>query len=418
MPDVSRFDVVVVGAGPAGLHAAFAASRRTSSIAVLDQSPMPGGQIWRRDVAAGYPRDKQWLVDAVMSRATFIGGANVIDASSANGRHRLLVEQSGRSFTVETGTLILATGARELFLPFPGWTLPGVVGAGGLQALMKSGLDVRGKRIVVAGTGPLLVAVAATAVKKGADVVAVLEQASLEAMMRFGLQLAIRPFTTFEALGHLQHLGGGTLRLGTWVTSASGTGRVERITMSDGGASSHVDCDLLAVGYGLIPNTELARRLGCEVGARGIVVDGARCTSVEGIFAAGECIGVAGVDQAIQDGSLAAIMATNTSLLDSQRRRRRRRTWGAILDRTFALRPEVLALAKPDTVVCRCEDVRLRDLDSLGSARQAKLYTRAGMGPCQGRVCGAALQAMCNWPADSVRPPLQPAAISSLLGAS
>src|SRR6476469_793099 len=167
MADASRFDVVVVGAGPAGLTAAFSAARRTSSVAIVDQAEHVGGQIWRRDVIDGHPRNRRWLVDAVGERATFIGGATVVDATTTGGRHELLLEKAGRSFRVQTGTLILATGARELFLPFHGWTLPGVVGVGGLQALMKSGLDVRGKRIVISGTGPLLVAVAAAAVKRG-----------------------------------------------------------------------------------------------------------------------------------------------------------------------------------------------------------------------------------------------------------
>jgi NADPH-dependent 2,4-dienoyl-CoA reductase/sulfur reductase-like enzyme len=413
MPDVSRFDIAIVGAGPAGIRAARAAAGATSSIVVIDQSPAPGGQIWRRDIS-----DPATHVDWLPESTTFLGSATVVDGVTAGGRHRLLVEQHGRSFTIETATLILATGARELFLPFPGWTLPGVVGVGGLQALMKSGLDVRGKRIVIAGSGPLLLPVASTAVARGADVAAVIEQVPLGSMARFSLQLLTHPVIGFSALHYLQSLGGGVLQYGRWVAAADGNSRVRSVAVG-GDHSSRIDCDLLATGYGLVPNTELAKRLGCDVQGGAIVVDAQQRTSIEGVFAAGECTGVGGVSSASTEGTIAggvAVGRASIGIVNLLRSRARR--WGQILDHTFAPRPEVLALARPDTIVCRCEDVRLGDLDPSWSPRQAKLYARAGMGACQGRVCGAALQRMFGWTADSVRPPLQPTPVSSLLGAS
>ena len=415
MTEVSRFDIAIVGAGPAGLSAAIGASAATSSIVMIDQSPAPGGQIWRRDASAD-DSHRRAEIEAALRRATFMGSTTVVDATTAQGRHRLLVERAGRSGTIETGTLILATGARELFLPFPGWTLPGVIGVGGLQALMKSGFDVRGKRVVVSGSGPLLVAVAAAAIRKGGDVVAVLEQAPFRKMISFGLQLALR--LEVEALGYLQELGGGVLQFGRWVSAAHGAGRVEGVRVTDGEATTDIDCDVLCTGYGLVPNTELARRLGGEIGPRGIAVDGAQRTSIPGVFAAGECAGIAGQYPASFGGMVAGRIATQVEAADLMGTRQRASRWGKILDETFALRPEVLALAEPGTIVCRCEDVRLRDIDPTWSPRQAKLYARAGMGACQGRVCGAALQRMFGWPEDSVRPPLQPTAVSSLLGAS
>jgi NADPH-dependent 2,4-dienoyl-CoA reductase/sulfur reductase-like enzyme len=238
-------------------------------------------------------------------------------------------------------------------------------------------------------------------------------------MARFSVHLASRPVIAFSALRYVQQLGGGVLDYGKWVSRAQGEGALRAVTVAAPDESSEIDCDLLATGYGLVPNTEVARRLGCEVRAGNIVVDQMQRTSVAGVYAAGECTGVAGVDKAKQEGEIAGNSAVGQPVNRLQQiMLQRSREWGRILDRTFAPRPEVLALATPDTIICRCEDVRLRDIDSASSSRQAKLYARAGMGACQGRVCGAALQQMFGWTNDSVRAPLQPAALSSFLGAS
>ena len=416
MLDVSRFDVVIVGGGPAGLAAARAASTETSSVAIIDQGSFPGGQIWRRDVATAKPSHPAAVVP---ERATFIDSASVLDAVNKDGRYRLFVEQQGRALTIESATIILATGARELFLPFPGWTLPGVVGVGGLQALMKSGFDVRGRRIVIAGSGPLLLAVAAAAADKGAEVVAVAEQASVGALAGFALQIATRPAIAFNALRYAQRLNGGVLHFGKWVERAHGVDRVTSVTLAPGNSETKIECDLLCTGYGLVPNTELARRLGCAVTDAGVVVDDRQCTTVPGVYAAGECAGVGGVEKAYAEGLDAGYVAGGrTRSLASAATRRRAASWTRTIARTFAPRREVLSLARSDTIICRCEDVRLADLGHASSPREAKLYSRVGMGACQGRVCGAALQCMFGWASDTVRPPLQPTTVSSLLGAS
>lgn len=413
MTDLLRFDVVIVGAGPAGLSAAMAASAHTSSVAMVDMNAAPGGQIWRRDVSAGvHP-----YAEVVAGRVSYIGGATVVDVMTLEGRHRLELQRGDRAFAIETATVVLATGARELFLPFPGWTLPGVLGVGGFQAMMKSGLDVRGRRVVIAGTGPLLVAVAASAVRKGADVVAVVEQASWARMARFGLKVAMRPRIAYEALAYMQHLNGGVMRFGSWVSEARGADRVDTVMIDTPGNREEIECDFLCTGYGLVPNTEVARRFGCATSAHGIIVDHMQETSVSGVFAAGECTGVAGVHKAIHEGRLAGFAAVGEFEDSSAWLRDRASRWGAVLHDVFALRPELLGLARSNTIVCRCEDVRLGAIDPTWSPRQAKLYSRAGMGACQGRVCGAALQRMFEWPDDTVRPPLHPTTVSTLLGA-
>ncbi|MGB8418876.1 FAD-dependent oxidoreductase, partial [Paraburkholderia sp.] len=150
-----KFDVLVIGAGPAGLSAAQSASTYGATVGIVDDNALPGGQIWRqgpRHPSAGPARA---LLDELAARqnVALLSGARVVQVLSA---HTLLVERDGRALTIGYSKLIVATGARERFLPFPGWTLPGVTGAGGLQALIKGGTPVTGERIVIAGSGPLL----------------------------------------------------------------------------------------------------------------------------------------------------------------------------------------------------------------------------------------------------------------------
>ena len=192
---------------------------------------------------------------------------------------------------------------------------------------------------------------------------------------------------------------------------------------SSGRDRFEVACDLAAVAYGLIPNTELARSIGCELRRGAVVVDARQQSSVAGVFCAGEPCGVAGVDVAIAEGEAAGLAAAGRFPQSPEEARRltarcaRGRRFASRMDAAFRLRPQLSALSEPDTIVCRCEDVSRERIGRCGSAREAKLATRAGMGPCQGRVCGPALEFLFGWTSDTVRSPIKPVPLGHLAAA-
>ena len=413
-------DVAVAGGGPAGVAAACRAAEAGARVALLDEGLAPGGQIWRAGPGVEPPAAaRRWLARLARSGVQVVARAAVADADPAG---RLRAEADDRPLAVAWGRLVVATGARERFLPFPGWTLPGVLGVGAAQALLKSGWEVRGKRVAVAGTGPLLLPVAALLAARGAEVVWVAEQAPAAALRRFAGGLWRRPGKLLAAARLRAGCRGAPYRAGAWVVEAAGEGRVEEVVWTDGARLHRERCDTLCCAYGLVPNLELPRLLGCRIepsmGGGFVAVDETQETSVPGIYCAGEPTGIAGVEAAVAEGEIAGLAATGSAVPAALRRRRDRgRAWAAALAAAFPLRPELLAPPRPETVVCRCEDVRFRDLDPAWAPRQAKLASRAGMGPCQGRVCGPALAALLgrgDWLDGAPRPPLKPVSLGTL----
>lgn len=413
-----RYDVLVVGAGPAGLAAAQAAASHGARVGLLDAQPRAGGQVWRHDVVAGVPRLARRSMAAVLTSigVEWLAQTRVVLAETGG----LLVEEPHRARRLEYAALVLATGARELLLPFPGWTLPGVTGAGGLQALAKQGWPLAGKRVVVAGSGPLLFAAAATARRHGARVLGIYEQVGRESVARFAVELWRWPGKLAQAMVLRTQLLGTGYHCGSVVRRALGTERVQAVEVEGPQGLQRMDCDLVAVGYGLVPDLRLAHMLGCASEPEGaharVCIDGAQRTSVAGVYAAGEVCGIGGRDCARIEGAMAghAAMGAQAETARLQARRQHARAFAAQLRRYFALGPQVRELAEADTVVCRCEDVPLRALDGYTDSRSAKLATRCGMGACQGRICGSALAELGRFPRRGNRPPLFPARISSL----
>jgi D-hydroxyproline dehydrogenase subunit alpha len=522
--DTLRADVVVIGAGPAGIAAACSAAEAGASVLLLDEGMAPGGQIWRHappDGASSGAGARQAAVDtghttagvaAAISHAGASDSAKTMPAAAGDGRGAihpggggdvrtdlaaasgrgsvradtdydlaltslpglarrwcrrlaasgavtlcdtavldvapgpvLLAERAGRPLRIHAARVVLATGARELFLPFPGWTLPNVLGVGGAQALLKSGARFDGLRVVVAGSGPLLLPVAASLARAGARLVVVAEQAPVGAVTRFAAGLWRHPRRLAQAARYRAAFWHTPYRTGVWVAAATGgggqmggerqpgrdsgnsleggAGAVREVVLTDGRKTWREACDVLACAYGLLPNLGLARLFGCELTggtAPSVQVDGRQQTSVAGVYCAGEATGVGGLDLALASGQIAGLCAAGRPpaprrLRALARRRDRQRRLAGATDRAFAPRETLRHLATPDTLACRCEDVPLGRLDAAWTPRQAKLYTRAGMGACQGRVCGSALAHQFGWSElDPARPPVQPASLGVL----
>ncbi len=412
-----RVDIVVVGAGPAGIAAACSAAATGSSVVVFDDNPGAGGQIWRgMDALSSGASDsaRTWFRRFQRSGARLHAGSRVIGHGPM--AKSLLIEDPQGVRVVRYRRLILATGARELFLPFPGWTLPNVFGVGGIQALAKSGLSFETKRVAVAGTGPLLLAVAAYLRAHGAQVVLIAEQASFRTLAGFSRHLFRFPGKISEAVQLQSKLIGVPYHWGAWVASAAGDREVESVTIRGGNRRWIEPCDYLAVAYGFHPNLELPALLGCVVRGSAVVVDALQRTTVEDVYCAGEPTGIGGVDLALAEGEIAGYAAAG--LLDKavsrQPARDRWRRFAVALEAAFAPRPELRSLVHADTIVCRCEDVTWGRIQAQTSWRSAKLHARCGMGPCQGRICGPAVEFLKGWGSESVRPPIFPTAVGNL----
>ncbi len=417
-----HFDIVVVGAGPAGLNAAHAAARAGASVALLDDNPRAGGQIWRQGPGYAPQAPLLHLLTAISGQVNVSRWPSTRVVAPLGSRGLLLESAERGGVCITYGRLILATGARERLLPFAGWTLPGVTGAGALQALIKGGMPVRGERIVIAGSGPLLIAALATARAAGARVMAVVEQAPAFDVARFGASLLAEPGKLRQAVGITRGCVGLRYWTDSIVEAVHGDGRVERVTIARGSGRKRVtlDCDRVACGYGLVPNITLAQALGCAISEAGeIVVDDRQRTSVEGVFAAGECTGVGGAELAGVEGELAGLAASGAAdhaALDIQRARWRR--FGRRVDTAFSLRDAARTPPADATLLCRCEDVRIGEVREFSTWRDARLHTRCGMGACQGRICGAAASLYFGWQTAAARPPFSPAQVGTLMAAN
>lgn len=435
-------DLAVVGAGPAGLAAAVTAAGLGLRVTLLDAGELPGGQYYRHpapglgaarpqalhhDWPAFAAREAALRAHVSAGRITYLPlhhvWAVVPAGPATQWTLHAVAGPEERAAGVRASAVLLATGAYERQLPFPGWTLPGVVGAGGAQAMLKAGLVLPGKRVVVAGSGPLLLAVAGSLAAAGATVPAVVEAGAYTAYANHLPALLRNPGKLAEAATYGGALARHRVRLLTRhaVTEAHGADRVEAVTVTRldrdwrplAGTARRIPCDALAVGHGLVPQLELATGLGCATrrvpdGTVALDLDAEQRTSVPGIWSAGETGGIGGAQLAIVEGELAAhsiarvLRGTPAPAPRLTRRRARLRAFADAM--AGAHRPGAgwTGWLPDEAVVCRCEEVpagRIREAaGELGArdARTVKLLTRAGMGWCQGRMCGPAVAALAG----------------------
>jgi NADPH-dependent 2,4-dienoyl-CoA reductase/sulfur reductase-like enzyme len=283
--------------------------------------------------------------------------------------------------------------------------------------MTKGGLDVEGKRVVITGSGPLLLAVAADLRKRRARVRMIAEQTPWCRLAGFGLAVAPHPGKWVQGLDIGRRLIGVPYRCGWWPLRAEGDDQVRAVTLTNGTKRLELECDVLACAFGLVPNLELPALLGCETETGFVQVNDRQQTTQANVYGAGEVTGIGGVDRALVEGRIAGLCATDRA--DAARRlSRRHASWqrfARLLDWTFALREELKSIATPETIICRCEDVTRKQLESHHDWRAAKLHTRCGMGACQGRICGSAVRMLYGWQPPSVRPPVFPVPVGTLM---
>ncbi|WP_250030830.1 NAD(P)/FAD-dependent oxidoreductase [Paractinoplanes maris] len=429
-------DVLVVGAGPAGLAAADAARRAGARVVLLDAAGDAGGQYWRhlpasRPAAAERVLHHGWDRFAALRGQEVLTDAQVWLAERHDDRpptlHVLVGPADGSDRVRRTfapTTLVLATGAYERTLPFPGWDLPGVFTAGAAQALAKAERIAVGRRVVVAGAGPFLLPVAASLVRTGAQVLGVLEANGWRRLARAWsarpAELLSTRHKAGELAGYVRDLARHRIpyRTGTAVVAAHGTDRVTSVTVArlDAdwapvmGSERRVPADAVCVSHGFVPRTELAVSAGCRLTRDGGVrTDENGLTSVPGVYAAGEITGIGGADLALAEGVVAGLAAAAAAdpagggISAGQRRDRTvNQRFAARLEAAHGIRPGWVGWLADDTVICRCEEVTAGDLRAGAAAtgsrglRSLKLSTRAGLGVCQGRVCGRTVEDLLN----------------------
>lgn len=436
-------DVLIIGGGPAGMAAAATAATHGLDAVLIDERPTLGGQVYKqpgpgmrvvdpREMGKQYRHGRRLIDEVETSGATVRLRSSVVDLEPADDGWTAMVHpEDAAVLPVRARTVILATGAYDRPVVFPGWDLPGVITAGGLQTLAKTQSFVPGDRVVFAGSGPVALAFPAQLAGYGANIVTALEAGPAPAVTDLA-RIAVAAPGNVGLLGDAARyqaalVGRGIpLKYRRIVVRAEGDGQVERVVHARvdarwrvvPGTEETIEADVLCIGYGFTPSAELHRLVGCrfdideDLGGPVVHRDDLGRTDVVGIYVAGDGAGVEGSAVAEDEGRIAALavardlrvrLTGTPTIVDPaveglRRRIRRRRALTRATARMYRVGDGIFDLAGDDAVVCRCEGVRAADIRAAVAeapdVSAVKALTRAGMGPCQGRMCGRHIAAL------------------------
>jgi len=431
-------ELAIIGGGPAGICAAIEAVKCNAQVTLIEENSRLGGQFYRR-LAEGFAIVNQRQLDKY-----YIQGAKLIAEIEQYGKKVELIEDAlvwgifpdkeitllrdGKTEILKAQRLILAEGAYDRPVPFPGWTLPGVLTAGAALRMVKTEKVLPGERILLAGTGPLQLLLAAHLVRAGAKVVAVLEASHLNNSWKRLPQLWGQWELLKDGLDYLWELRKAKVPLlrGHTIVEAEGKEQVSQAIYAKvdknwqivPGTERKVEVDTIITGYGLIPSGRLSQLYGCPqkwdtyLGGWIPEHDEYMETALPGIFAAGDCNGIEGAAVAAEEGRLAAIKIcqelghitpeeASRRCSPIFRKLRGLRRFESALNNIFAIRRGLLAQIPDEVIICRCEEVtagEIREVIAGGitNINEIKALTRAGMGPCQGRMCASIIAEMVS----------------------
>ena len=462
--DIKKVDLVVLGAGPAGVAAANVASKEGAEVVIIDENSSAGGQIYRAPPNEFQPQNS-------FKSDEFREGEkqrNILENSDLTALFKHRVWSVSSDLVVSTvgpnglsswhaRSLIIANGALERIIPFPGWTTPGVIGLAASTILLKSQYVLPGQSTVVAGCGPLLIAVANGIIKSGGKVSAIIDLNSKSDWIKAFPRLFSRPDQLFKGMSWFANIMKAGIKIygGHAVTNTKQVDNVLRISIApinsagsilDSKNQKIVEGDCLAIGHGLFPSTEITRLLKAKhiydplKGGWVPLIDDDFRSSIPGVYIAGDATGISGAFSAVQKGRIAGMAAVrDLNVMSSQKYKAKNKSerttlkknenFGKAAVRLMKFRPELIQTITSETIVCRCEDVFRSEIDEAieSGARdlnQLKAWTRCGMGPCQGRTCSEAIEAILASKVGSRelagqwtgRTPLRPVPIEQIIG--
>jgi len=458
--------LVIIGGGPGGLSAAIAAAKAGVKVLVIDENFQPGGQIYRQLPATFQAMDPARLgVDYVDGRSLLKKVHDLSDAItiwndalvwSVFESNQLAIARGSELVLLDAKAIVVATGATERPLPVPGWTLPGVMTAGGAQLLLKSQRVRPGRRVLLAGSGPLQLVVANQMLDAGMDVVAVAESNTTAGAWRFLPDLMHQPGLMIRGLKYIYRLKRAGVQIlrshvlqrlqGDQEVEQAFLGKVDSRCRPISGETKRFDVDTVCIGYGLLPTTWVTSMLGCThfydpvIGGWIPRFNQNMQTDQPGVFVAGDGAGIAGVLVAKMEGTLAGLYAAvhAGSISEDKAEQAARPVWKKLagmgkfrraMDRMYRIYPDLYANITDDTIVCRCEGITAGEIrkairQGTMNLNDIKKRTRSGMGYCQGTNCLPTIAVMLarefgvhpqEIPMMTTRPPARPIPLNLLM---